>query len=482
MTRAAPGWRPLALLVGSVFFMEQLDSTILATALPQMALDFGVSPVKMNLALTAYLISLCTFIPLSGRLADRFGSRAVFRGAILLFTLGSLLCALAPTLELLILARLLQGIGGAAMMPVGRLLLLRAAPRHDMVRAMAWVLIPGMVGPMLGPLLGGLIVTYASWPWIFYVNLPIGAVGLLAASRHVQDHRAPEHVKLDLTGTVLCGLGLSALVVGLEGAASGAFAPLLIMAALLLVPVCVLLYLWHEKRHRWPVLELRLLRIPSFRVAILGGTLFRTGFGAMPFLLPTLLQVGLGQSPAKSGLMTFSAAAAGLVMKATSTRLLARFGFRNVVVWNGVLCAASLLACALFRPGWPDIALYAVLVLGGLARSLQFNAYGTLAYADVPPPQMSAATSFHDTFQQLSLAIGISVGALALGASVRWQGHEAPRLDDFTVAFAAVGLIALAAVPACLGLRPDAGSKLFAASRPQPAMGSATPPVNALKG
>ncbi|WP_424813183.1 MFS transporter [Roseococcus sp. YIM B11640] len=465
----SPSWRPLALLVGAAFFMEQLDTTILATALPQMALEFDTSPVRMNLALTAYLVSLCTFIPLSGRLADRFGSRTVFRGAILIFTLGSLFCALAPNLELLILFRLLQGIGGAAMLPVGRLLLLRAAPRHEMVRAMAWVLIPGMIGPMLGPLLGGLIVTYASWRWIFYVNLPIGVIGLLLASRHAEQHVAPERVRLDLAGTALCGLGLSALVVGLEGAAAGEMPVLVTTATLAVVPVCVWLYLRHAGGHRWPVLELSLLRIPTFGVAILAGTLFRIGFGAMPFLLPALLQVGLGASPAKSGLMTFSAAAAGLAMKALSAKVLTRFGFKDVVVWNGTLCAISLAACALFRPGWPELLIYLVLITGGFARSLQFNVYGTLAYADVPPPKMSAATSFHDTFQQLSMAIGISVGALILSTSIRLHGHAEPTLGDFSTAFLAVGLISLAAVPFCLGLRPDAGAKLVA--RPQAGKG-----------
>nr|WP_314073153.1 MFS transporter [uncultured Roseococcus sp.] len=461
---AAGSWRPVALIVGALFFMEQLDTTILATALPVMAADLGTDPLRMNLALTAYLLTLTGFIPLSGALADRFGSRRIMTGAVLLFTGASLMCAWAPNLATLVVARALQGVGGAMMVPVGRLALLRAAPPSEFVRAMSWVLIPAMLGPMLGPPLGGLIVSWFSWHWIFYINVPLGLAGALFIRRHVAQHRTEQPRPLDLAGALLCGLALACFVLGLEGLSAGHGPRALAWSLLGAAVVAALIYAWHARRHPAPVLDFRLMRIPTFGIAVVGGTLFRTGFGALPFLLPMLLQLGFGYSPAQSGAMTFVAAVGGLVMKAISTRLLRRFGFRDTLVWNGALCGLFLVACAGLSPAWPVALTGLLLLVGGLARSLQFNAYGTMCYVDVPGPRMSAATSFHDTFQQLSLTLGISLGALAVSGSMWLQEREAPALSDFSLAFLLVGAIALAAVPVCHRLAPGAGTRFSGAA------------------
>ena len=455
------GWRAVALIVGALFFMEQLDTTILATALPAMAADLGTEPLRMNLALTAYLLTLTGFIPLSGALADRFGMRQVMAGAVLLFSLSSLLCAWAPNLAVLVVARALQGVGGAMMVPVGRLALLRTAPPSEFVRAMSYVLIPGMVGPMLGPPLGGLIVTWLSWHWIFYVNVPIGLAGAWFILRHVPRHRAEAPRPLDLSGAAICGLALASFVLGLEQLATGHGLGWLLLGAAVLAGA---VYAWHARRHPSPVLDFRLMRIPTFGIAVVGGTLFRTGFGALPFLLPMLLQLGFGYSPAESGALTFIAAIGGVAMKAVSTPILRRHGFRDTLIWNGALCGLFLLACAGLRPGWPVPLMGALLLAGGLARSLQFNAYGTMCYVDVPTARMSAATSFHDTFQQLSLTLGISLGALAISGSMALRGHAAPALSDFSLAFLLVGAIALAAVPVCQRLVRGAGTRFSGAA------------------
>ena len=460
--------RLTALIVASALFMEQLDGTVLATALPTMARSFHVDALHMNVALTSYLLSLAVFIPVSGKMADRFGSRTVFGAAIALFTLGSILCAQAPTLALLVAARVTQGVGGAMMVPVGRLVLLRSVSKAELVRAMAWLMIPATVGPILGPPIGGFIVTYADWRWIFYINVPIGLVGIVMVMRHIEQVREPGKISFDSRGLVMSGLALTCLTFGFEMLSRGVGSPWLIGGLILVGAVSGILYCRHARRHPQPVLDFRLMQIPTFRLSVLSGTLSRIAIGALPFLLPMMLQLGFGKSAAQSGLITFSSSAGSLLMRLVAPKFLRRLGFRNVLVWVGLAGTLLLGTCAGFRPSWPSAMIYAVLLLGGFFQSLQFIAYNTIAYADMPRPQMSAATSFYTTFQQLSLTMGIAVAATALARSAQWRGHASPQLADFSTAFIVVTLIALAAPIVSRRFEASAGDELSGhLARPQ---------------
>jgi len=452
--------RLTALIVACALFMQNLDSTVVATALPTMARAFGADPLHMNVALTSYMLSLAVFIPVSGWMADRFGSRTVFRAAILVFTIGSVLCGRATSLPFLVGARILQGAGGALMVPVGRLLLLRAVAKTELVAAMAWLTIPALIGPVIGPPLGGFIVTYASWPLIFDLNVPIGILGIVLVTRYVAEVREPGVRRLDLRGLALSSLALAALMVGLETAGRGVL-PIAAVAGLIAVGLLAVAgYAWHARRHPAPLLDFGLMRLPTFAVSVIAGSLFRAGIGAIPFLLPLMLQLGFGKSPVQSGLITFASSAGALAMKPIAQRTLRRFGFRATLIWNAALSAALLGACALFRPSWPLAAIYGVLLVGGFVRSLQFTAYNTIAYADVPRERMSAATSLYSTLQQLSLALGITLGAAVLEVSTAISGNAQPTLADYSIGFAVIAIIAAFAAPAALALPRNAGDEV----------------------
>lgn len=380
--------------------MQNLDSTVLATALPTMARSFGSDPVRMNVALTSYLLSLAVFIPASGWMADRFGARTIFRAAIVVFTLGSVLCGRADSLPFLVGARVIQGLGGAMMVPVGRLLLLRTVPKNELVAAMAWLTMPALIGPIVGPPLGGLIVTYASWRWIFDINIPIGVLGVVLVTLFVDNVREPPPGPFDVRGLLLSGITLVALTFGMETAGRGVLEHWMTGGLLTAGAIGAALYVLHARRHPRPILDFSLLKKPTFAVSMIAGTFFRVGVGAIPFLLPMLFQVGFGDSAVKSGTITFASSAGALIMKVAASRLLRWLGFRSTLVWNGAISALMLAAIALFNPGSPLIGIYAVLLAGGFARSLQFTAYNTLAYAEVSRPQLSAATSFYVTVQQ----------------------------------------------------------------------------------
>ncbi len=323
----APGFRTVALIIASAMFMEQLDGTILATALPAMAESFEVSPLHMSVALTSYMLSLAVFIPASGAIADRYGSRNVFRTAIALFTLGSILCGVSGNLTLLVLSRLLQGIGGAMMVPVGRLVLLRSVPKSELVSAMSWLLVPALIGPVVGPPLGGFIVTWASWRWIFYINVPIGIAGMWLATKYIPDVRLPDKVRFDRLGFVLSGVSLSCLVFGLEMVSHGVTSLYgstgLIVGGLLVGT----LYVWHSRRVEHPILDLSLMRFTTFRLSVVAGSLTRITAGSVPFLLPLMMQLGFGLSAAHSGVVTFVSALGAMLMKATAAPVLRMWGF-----------------------------------------------------------------------------------------------------------------------------------------------------------
>jgi EmrB/QacA subfamily drug resistance transporter len=425
-----------------------------------MARSFNVDPLHMNVALTAYLLSLAVFIPASGKVADRFGTRTVFRAAIGLFTIGSILCAQSPSLGFLVASRIIQGIGGAMMVPVGRLVLLRSVSKAELVAAMAWLMIPATVGPILGPPVGGFIVTYLDWRWIFYINVPIGVLGIVLVTRYIDDVRESGMVAFDLGGMALSGLALASLMSGLELFSRGVGSGLLAGGLVAVGTVSAWFYLLHARSHPQPVLDFRLMRISTFRFSVLSGALSRIAVGAMPFLLPMMMQIGFGMSPAQSGLITFSGSAGSLVMRMSAPYLLRLLGFRNVLIWIGLISTLLLATTAAFRPSWPIEMIYGVLLVGGFFQSLQFIAYNTIAYADVPRDKMSAATSFYTTFQQLSLTTGIAVSAAVLGASVNWRHVLGPQLTDFSIAYCVVASIAILAPLLSSRLDKSAGMEM----------------------
>jgi len=465
--------RLTSLIVACALFMQSLDSTAISTALPDMARSFGADPVQMSMALTSYLLSLAVFIPASGWVADRYGTQTVFRAAIVIFTLGSVLCGRTGNLPELIAARILQGAGGAMMVPVGRLVLLRTAAKSELVGAMAWLSIPALSGPVVGPPLGGFIVTYLSWRWIFDINLPIGILGVALVTRYVADIRESTRRPFDVVGLLLTAFALSGMMLGLESLGRGLVSLPTTFALISLGTLAAAAYSVHARHQPAPLLDLALMRLPTFAVSVYAGFLFRIGVGATPFLLPLMLQVGFGWSAASSGIVTFASSAGAIIMKPCARWILRRFGFRTILIWNAVISAIFIAACAMFRPTWPLAGIYAILLAGGFFRSLQFTAYNTIAYADVPEPRMSAATSLYATFQQLSLTLGIIIGAGCLGGVSHLSGHAQPSLADFSWAFVGVATFTLFAGPLSQRLSDDAGSELSGNRRiKQPQMAS----------
>ncbi len=453
--------RVTAIIVASALFMQNVDSTVIATALPAMAKSFHAEPLHMSVALTSYLISLAVFIPASGWVADRFGAKDVFRGAIIIFTLGSVACGLAPNLPVLIAARIVQGLGGAMMLPVGRLVLLRSVSRAQMVAATSWLTMPALIGPILGPPLGGFIVTYFSWRWVFDINVPIGILGFIAVGLFIADVREPDRGGLlDGWGLAMTGFAMAALMAGFETVGRDLVPLSWTLIALAAGAAMLGLYVWHAGRHPHPILDLSLLRIPTFASSALGGSLFRIAIGALPFLLPLMLQLAFQETPLQSGLVTFAAAAGALAMKPAAQPILRMFGFRAVLLVNGVLAAVFVGVCAAFQASWPSLLLDAILLIGGFFRSLQFTAFNAIAYGDIERPRMSAATTLYSTIQQLSLTMGIVVGAAILEISARLAGHTTALKSDYDLAFIIVSAVALASVPLCAMLPANAGEAL----------------------
>jgi MFS family permease len=393
-------------------------------------------------------------------MADRYGAREVFRAAIAVFTLGSILCGRADSLSFLVAARIVQGVGGAMMVPVGRLLLLRTADKSEVVAAMAWLSIPALVGPIVGPPLGGFIVTYVSWRWVFDINVPIGILGMVLVTRYAPNIRDEKPGKLDGWGLLWSGLSLALLMVAAEISGRGLVPPFLTQGMLAAGLVFGLLYWRHAKRHPAPLLDFSLFRIPTFLVSVLGGTLFRIGVGAIPFLLPLLFQLGFGQSAAQSGMITFASSAGAIVMKPATMSALRHFGFRDTLLVNSIVSSLLLLACAAFRPDWSLVWIYAILLVGGFFRSLQFTAYNSVAYADIPRERMSAATSLYATIQQISLTMGVTLGAAVLETTMEAFGHNSVGIDEFTAAFIVVGLVSIASAPATLLMPRNAAEEM----------------------
>ncbi|MGH7002777.1 MAG: DHA2 family efflux MFS transporter permease subunit [Alphaproteobacteria bacterium] len=460
MASSASQHRVIPLVVACALFMENLDSTVLATSLPAIAQSLGESPLHLNLAITSYLLSLAVFIPISGWIADRFGARRVFCAAIVIFTLASVSCGFADSFWGFVLSRVVQGMGGAMMVPVGRLVLLRSVPKAELVSALALVTIPALIGPVIGPPLGGILTTYFSWRWIFWINVPIGVLGIAMALIFIRDLPEEDIPPFDWPGFALAALGLAALMLGFETVGRDML-PLAVVVVLLTGGAAALVvYVWHARRAAHPVLDLSLLAIGTFRTAVLGGFLFRIGVGAIPFLLPLMLQLGFGMNALQSGLLTFAAAVGALTMKITAKPILRRFGFRNVLILNALVSAAFIAATGFFEASTPAAVILAVLLLGGFFRSLEFTSINALAYADIPRELMSRATSFASVGQQLSLSVGVGAGALILHTVATLRGNGLAAADDFAPAFFIIAGISALATLIFWRLPPDAGAEV----------------------
>jgi EmrB/QacA subfamily drug resistance transporter len=456
--------RLVPLIIAVALFMENMDATIIATSLPAIAADIGANPLALKLAVTSYLLSLAVFIPASGWTADRFGARTVFRAAIAIFVIGSIGCAFANSLSGFVAARIVQGMGGAMMTPVGRLVLVRSIDKHKLVDAMAWVTMPALVGPIIGPPVGGFITTYATWHWIFLINVPIGLIGILLATRYIEDVRVEGLERFDLAGAILAGAGVAGLAFGLSVVGLGLIPSGVVVALIVGGTVSLIAYTIHARRTAAPVLDFSLLRIATFRANVIGGSLFRLGIGALSFLLPLLLQLGFDYTPLESGLVTFTAAVGAFTMKTFAARIIRRFGFRRILIANALISSAFTAACAAFTPQTPLAVMIAVLLIGGFFRSLQFTATNVIAYADVDPRRMSRATSLVSVAQQLSIAMGVAVGALCVELALQFKGETVITAADFRPAFLVIGAIAATSALLFWTLPPDAGASL--ANRP----------------
>jgi EmrB/QacA subfamily drug resistance transporter len=452
--------RIVPLIVAVALFMENMDSTVIATSLPAIAADIGTQPLALKLAITSYLLSLAVFLPVSGWTADRFGARTVFRAAIAVFMLGSIGCALSGSLTQFVLARIVEGMGGAMMTPVARLILVRSVDRRELVNAMIWVTLPALIGPLIGPPLGGFITTFISWHWIFLINIPIGILGIILATLFIEDVRAETPDPFDPLGMLLAGVGIGGLafggsVLGLNFLPGGVVIGLIVTGA-----VSTFAYVLHARRAPFPILDLKLLQIPTIRAAVVGGFIYRSGIGAMPFLLPLLLQLGFHMSAFQSGLITIANVVGAMGMKTAIPFILRRYGFRTALALNAVVSSALVGLCATFTPGVPIAWIIAVLVIGGFFRSFEYTSLNTIAYADVDNRRMSRATSLVAVGQQLSISVGVGVGAALVELTVRLRGHETITAADFQPAWIICALISATAGIAFWRLPVDAGAEV----------------------
>lgn len=451
--------RVTPLILAVALFMEQMDSTVIATSLPAIAADIGTDPISLKLALTAYFVALAIFIPISGWMADRFGAKNIFRLAIFVFMVGSLACSFSFSLETFVVSRFFQGIGSSMMTPVGRLLLVRSTPRNELVSAMAWLTVPALVAPVTGPLIGGFLTTYLSWHWIFWINIPIGIAGIILAGLFliVPDARNPRPV--DMVGFVLAGIAFAGGVFGLSVVSLPALPIIYGYLTIAIGVTAGILYLLHARRTKFPLLDPALLRHRLFRASIIGGSFFRIGVGAVPFLLPLMLQLGFGLNPFQSGAITFVSAIGAIMSKFIAERVFARFGFPRVLGFAALFGALLIAAQGLFSSDTPVPVMMAILLAGGILRSVFFTGSNALGYADVDDEEASQATAIVAVAQQLSVAFGVAVAGAILEISTRLHGGELTLLD-FQIAFFVVGGLSALAGIIYIRLPADAGSNV----------------------
>jgi EmrB/QacA subfamily drug resistance transporter len=452
--------RYLPWVVATALLMEQLDSTIVNTAIPSMAASLHVTPLSLKAVVTSYILSLAVCIPVSGWMADRFGTRRIFSAAVAIFTLSSILCGVSLSSPMLVAARVLQGIGAAMMMPVGRLTIIRTFPKAELLKAMNFVIIPALIGPLLGPTVGGLIVHWLSWREIFFVNVPVGVAALFLARRYMPDYYGEQQRPLDVIGLVLFGTGIALLswlleVFGEHTLDATSFAVLLVLSLCLLAA-----YVWHAGQVPYPLLRLALFKVRTFRASVMGGFITRLGVGGLPFLLPLLYQLGLGFPAWQSGLLMMPSAAAAMVMKMIASRTLARFGYRQVLVVNTLLIGMTMFS--LVKEGTPVVAIVALGLCQGFFNSLQFSSINTLAYADVTTADSSMASTIASSLQQLSMSFGLACGSLITG----WYLNGMPQSDRLQLtgaihhAFITLGVITMLSSLTFWTLRREDGESI----------------------
>ncbi|MER9137591.1 DHA2 family efflux MFS transporter permease subunit [Mesorhizobium sp. M0830] len=461
LPETATNARRVALIVAIAFFMQLLDSTIISTSLPQMGASFGVSAVAMSIGITAYMLTMAVFVPLSGWLADRFGARNIFLLAIVLFTLASLACGFSQNLTQFVAARVVQGLGSALMTPVGRILVLRNASKSELLNATALITWPALFAPVVGPVLGGFITTYLSWHWNFFINIPLGVVGLALVARFIPGDREADPKPLDWPGFVLTSAGLALLLYGLERIAHPEDGVLPTVALIAAGIVIGWLAVRHLRRAPHPLLDLSSFKVLTFAISTLAaGTIFRVAINATPFLLPLLFQVGFGLSPVDAGMMILAYFLGNLGMKTVTTPTLRRFGFRSVLVVNGVIASAAIIACAAISPQTPQSLVIVLMLIAGLSRSMQFTALNTLAFADIDAAQRSSAATLSSMLQQVAMLFGVAVAAAVLNLSQIARDRPALDLVDFRIAFLVIGPIGLVAALRFLALPAGAGAEV----------------------
>jgi len=455
--------RIVPIIVASPLFLQNLDTSVMSTALPTIANALDVSVLHLNLAITSYLLSLAVFLPVSGWLAERFGPRRVFCAAVAFFSLGSTLCGAAQSLPQLVAFRVLQGLGGAMMLPVGRLILLRTVPPQQMVSAMVWFTVPPAFGRLAGPLFGGAIVTLASWRWIFLVNIPFGLLAIAGALRFIKD--LPEDnasAPFDVEGFVLLAIGLTALLGSLEMVGKGMLPTMAIWALAGLGLLASLVYHLRSRGKADPLIDLGILRYPTYRASIVGGTPLRIAIGASPFLLPLMLQLGFGLSPLASGSLTMATALGSLATRVVMTKAIRTIGFRGLII--GATCLTSLfyLACGYFEPTTPHVQIFITLMFGGLVNSMAMVSLQTLGFSQIPKPRMSHAATLNSMAQQLSLSLGVTLGASLITLAAWWNGSGANALkaEDFSPAFGVIGAMTLLSLLSFSRLSKDEGAGL----------------------
>jgi len=450
-------WLPW--VVATALFMEQLDSTIVNTAIPSMATSLGVPPLSLKAVVTSYILSLAVGIPVSGWIADRYGTRRVFALAVAIFTLASVLCGLSVDVPMLVAMRILQGLGAAMMTPVGRLAIVRTFPKSELLMALNFVIIPALIGPLLGPTVGGLIVHWLSWREIFFVNVPMGVVALLIIFRHMPDYRGGDARPLDVVGLVLFGSGTALLSWLLEIFGEHSI-DITSAGVLFLLSISLLAaYGWHARLAAYPLLRLSLFEVRTFRVSVVGGFITRLGIGGVPLLLPLLYQLGLGMPPWESGLLMMPTAAAAMGMKFLSARLLRRHGFRQILIVNTVMAGLTICLYSLVTPGTPLVMIVFLGLAQGLFNSLQFSSMNAMGYADIDAAESSMATSIASTCQQLSMSFGLACGSLIAA----WYLGGVPQTDQVAVTsalhrtFLTVGGLTMLSSLSFWTLRPDDG-------------------------
>lgn len=435
----------LSLLVASTFFMENLDATVITPAIPTIANSFGIQPIDLNIGVSAYMLTLGIFIPMSGWAATRFGSKQVFTFAIALFTIASLFCGLSNSLSEFVFMRILQGIAGALMVPVGRLVVLNETPKHELVKTIALLTWPALVAPVLGPPLGGLIADYGDWRWIFWLNVPIGIIALIFAWRIVPTLPQDQTKKFDWLGFLLTGSGLFCLITGTEilSQPDSTWRNALIMFFIGVIFLVVSVF--HIKHTKSPIFNLDTLKYPTFAVTIWGGSLFRMSISAVPFLIPLMFQISFGFDALSAGMMLMTVFAGNLVMKSMTTKVMHKFGFRRILVWNGLLNAVLIGFCAFFTPQTSLWLICIVLFLGGMTRSMQFTALNTITFTDVPKAQMSDANTLFSTVFQFTIGLGITLGTIAwrIGESIAPNSESTLVFRIAFIIIAITGLLAL---------------------------------------